>query len=430
MDFSEKQKQVFDFLCNETGSALVTGVAGCGKSTIVRAWLATPAGQNAMVLAPTGIAALNVGGSTIHRAFSFRPNMNAKDPRISLQTKSLLYNVKTIVVDEVSMVRGDLLSAMDIVLRSVKRKPATPFGGVRMILVGDFFQLPPVVPEAEERWMESTYGSRAGWCFYTPAFQALAPKIFYLAESFRQAGDGSFTALLNAVRALDPNVVRALNEIAKPGSEAGGDVPRLCARKADVATRNSDGLRKLGAQTYAIQPVLSGDTTKIPKEETDSVVLAEGARVMITKNGAGYVNGSLGHLRTFDAMALTWDGLSVPALGIELDNGVFVTVPRNKKEVFGYEIDPETGEPAKVEIAAVEQYGVMLAYAWTIHKSQGQTLEAACIDLGRGAFAHGQAYVALSRLTSAAGLYLAQPLQKSDLLLDPDVVEYFKAHSV
>ena len=138
MQFSDAQKGVLETLSETDASVLLTGVAGCGKSTLLRHWLASGSTEHGvMVLAPTGVAALNVGGSTIHRAFGFFPNMDPEYPRISLKTKSLLYAVQTIVIDEVSMVRSDLLGAMDIVLRSVKRS-REPFGGVRMIMVGDF----------------------------------------------------------------------------------------------------------------------------------------------------------------------------------------------------------------------------------------------------------------------------------------------------
>ena len=430
MQFSDAQKGVLETLSETDASVLLTGVAGCGKSTLLRHWLASGSTEHGvMVLAPTGVAALNVGGSTIHRAFGFFPNMDPEDPRISLKTKSLLYAVQTIVIDEVSMVRSDLLGAMDIVLRSVKRS-REPFGGVRMIMVGDFYQLPPVVKSEEERWLEQHHGSRAGWCFYAPVFDALQPQVFYLGQSFRSVGDSNYTNLLNAVRKCDPNAVNALNEIGRSNGAADGNVPRLCARKNSVVMRNQQELRKLGTPGVVVQPLLSGDVSKIPREAQEPIVLAEGARVMITRNGAGYVNGSLGTLSSFEASATLWDGSVVPAIAVQLDNGAYVTVPRVDTEVLGYEVDEETRKPTKVVLATVSQFPLSLGYAWTIHKSQGQTLARASIDLGSGAFAHGQAYVALSRLTSSAGLHLETSLSKSDLLLDPDVVDYFTKYTI
>lgn len=433
MHFSEKQKAVLDVLAGTRDSVLVTGVAGCGKSTIIREWMGQldlEEQERTMLVAPTGIAALTVGGSTIHRAFGFMPNTDMEDPRISIKARSTLYPVETLVIDEVSMVRADLFGAMDIVLRSVKHKLDTPFGGVRVVMIGDFYQLPPVVRAEEERHLERHHGSRAGWVFLSPRFRDLAPKVFYLSESFRQAGDTSFTQLLNAVRDLDPAVATTINEIAKQGREAGDEIPRLCSTKTLVKMHNERGLRKLTGTKLWVEPVITGDAAKVPAEERENVLLAEGARVMLTANGAGYVNGSLGELVSFEETAQLWDGTQVQAMGVRLDKGGYVAVPRATREIIGYEVDPNEGKLKKTAIATVSQIPMALAYGWTIHKSQGQTLERACIDLGRGAFAHGQTYVALSRLTSAEGLYLSQPLTRSDLLLDPDVVAFCKQHTV
>jgi hypothetical protein len=425
-DFSPAQRNVIDALTHTRDSVLVTGVAGCGKSTIIRHWLASrSADDNArtIVLAPTGIAALNVGGSTIHRAFGFTPAMDVEYPRISLKAKSLLYAIDTIVIDEVSMVRADLLGAMDVVLRSVRRTN-TPFGGVRLVMVGDFYQLPPVVREEEERYLEAMHGSREGWCFFAPCFLRLAPRCFFLAESFRSNGDTRYTALLNAIRNCDPNAAHVINELAA-GRVLDTQAPRLCSTKKLVAAANAEGLRNAGSPRVSIEPTLHGDVSKIPSEARESIVLAEGARVMITRNGAGYVNGSTGVLTDFDSRAELWDGSIVPAIAVRLDSGARVTVPREEQDVIEYVADPT--DPSKIRrevIASYAQFPLALGYAWTIHKSQGQTLDRAIVDLGRGAFAHGQTYVALSRLTSSAGLYLAQPLTRSDLLLDPAVVDF------
>jgi ATP-dependent exoDNAse (exonuclease V) alpha subunit len=428
-EFSEAQQSVLSVLEDTEESVLITGVAGCGKSTIIRHWLSMLAGACTMLLAPTGVAALNVGGSTIHRAFGFRPNMNMDNPHISLKVRSALHGVRTIVIDEVSMVRADMLHAMDVVLRSVKRKLDVPFGGVRVIMVGDFYQLPPVVRREEEREMERKHGSRAGWAFYAPVFEQLDPRIFYLSESFRQAGDDTFTGLLNRVRQLDETVADDLNQIARPADSAPDAVPFLCARKREAAVRNAQGLKALGVPAVSIAPVITGDATKAPKDAKEVLTLAEGARVMITRNGRGYVNGSLGTLASFDATTTLWDGSEVEAIEVRLDTGYSVCVPREESEVIGYKTNND-GELEKDVLATISQYPLSLGYAWTIHKSQGQTLDRAVIDLGQGAFAHGQTYVGLSRLRTTDGLYLASDLTRSDLLLDPDVVEFFREHTV
>ena len=436
IQFSAEQQAAFEALLTTQESVLLSGVAGCGKSTILKHWIDNcDNAKNAVVVAPTGVAALNVGGSTIHRAFGFHPNMKMEDPRISLKVRSLLHRVDTIVIDEISMVRADLLNNMDVVLKSIRRNKA-PFGGVRMVMMGDFWQLPPVVRQEEERWMETRHGSRAGWCFFAPCFEELEPQVFFLEHSFRQAGDSSYSNLLNDVRNGEYRTLGVINELGRPpehqnpaGVPLGDETPRLCARKVDVARYNSQGLQRLGTPSVLLEPVINGDETKIPRDARESVVLAEGARVMITRNGSGYVNGSLGTLIEFDTTTMAWDGDLVPAIDVKLDTGAVVGVPRETLEVIGYEVDPETRKPEKIIIAEITQYPLALGYAWTIHKSQGQSLDRALIDLGRGAFAHGQTYVALSRLRTSAGLFLANPLTRSDLLIDPDVPAFFEGHT-
>jgi ATP-dependent DNA helicase PIF1 len=424
--FDPEQQAVYDALTGTNESILLTGVAGCGKSTIVRAFLEKKNDLgNIMIVAPTGVAALNVGGATIHRAFGLTPKTDLENPSFSLKVKATLYWVDTIVIDEASMVRADLLNALDIIMKRVKRSHA-PFGGVRMIFVGDFYQLPPVVKREEEDYLEQRHGSRTGWMFFAPCFQALSPRVFFLNKSYRQAEDGSFTSLLNRVRNVDLSVVADLNALARPANTAGEAVPRLCARKKHVDHYNALGLQNNGVQPTGIHPVMRGDTSKIPFEEQAPVWLAEGARVMCTRNGNGYVNGSLGTLTSFNGEATLWNGEVVPAMVVRLDKGYDVAVPRETKEILGYEADTD-GKLHKVVIAEVSQLPLMLGYGWTIHKSQGQTLDAAVIDLGGGAFAHGQTYVGLSRVTSAAGLYLQGQLRADDLLLDTDVLHYFRS---
>jgi ATP-dependent DNA helicase PIF1 len=426
--FDEEQGAAYDALVNTDESILLTGVAGCGKSTIIRKFLETRGDRgNIMVCAPTGVAALNIGGATIHRAFGLTPRTDLENPGVSLKVKSTLYWVDTIVIDEASMVRADLLNALNIIMKRVKHS-SEPFGGVRMIFVGDFYQLPPVVKREEEDYLEQRHGSRTGWMFFAPCFKALSPRVFFLNKSYRQAEDGSFTSLLNRVRNVDLSVVAELNAIARPANTAGEAVPRLCARKKSVDHYNGIGLQQNGVQPTAVYPLMRGDVNKIPFEEQSALWLAEGARVMCTRNGNGYVNGSLGTLTSFNGEATLWNGEVVPAMIVRLDKGYDVAVPRETKEILGYEADND-GKLHKVVIADVSQLPLQLGYGWTIHKSQGQTLDAAVIDLGGGAFAHGQTYVGLSRVTSAAGLYLQGQLRADDLLLDTDVLHYFRSLS-
>lgn len=447
MNFSDAQNTALAYLTDTKGSCLISGVAGSGKSTIVRAYQAQRAEQDlpeVPVVAPTGIAALNVGGSTIHRLFGLRPQTDTAALRVRLEQRvsDRLRGLDALIVDEVSMVRADLFSYMDKALRFAKGSDE-PFGGVRMIFVGDYWQLPPVVQRIEQDMMLDRFGSKAGWNFLCPAFTALAPKVFFLAESFRQGRDQEFAGLLNAVRDNESRACKLVNKAARKAPEAPTTAPWLCSTNAAAAHRNTEGLAAVDSEERRLVPSVTGDERKVPREALAPIVLREGCRVMITRNksqqqdeGADYVNGSVGTLVAFDStctLRMGQEGATVPALEVELDNGGTAYVPTVTDEVIEYVAAKDEDDRPIVEkqvIAEVSSYPVKLGYAWTIHKSQGQTLEAAVIDLGRGAFAHGMTYVALSRVTTAAGLYLAGPVKPRDLKLDPAVPKFFEAHKI
>jgi ATP-dependent exoDNAse (exonuclease V) alpha subunit len=450
--FSPKQKAALDVLLNTRDNVLLTGVAGCGKSTIIREFLRqmalrkaeTGTGRLPVVCAPTGIAALNVGGTTIHKLFGLGIDFDVTRPKLSNRALGILGYIDTIIIDEISMVRSDLFHMMDIALKRANSN-TRPFGGTRIIMVGDPYQLPPVVKRQEAQFLETNYGTAAGWCFLSPQFETLNPRVFYLQDSFRQA-DTTFVDLLNRVRDKDLSAVSALNAIARSHELAPETVPWLCSYKADMDVRNYKMLRALDEQIGTIRPDLEGDTSSAPKEILEPVELAIGARVMITKNAQGwegappeYVNGSLGWVEDFSATAYVWkkddDGnwakSPKDAIGVRLDSGVVVNVPAFEYELTKLEPNSKTAELEKVRVGAVRQYPLTLAWAITIHKAQGMGFDAAVVNLGeRGAFAHGQAYVALSRLKSAQGLYLRHPLMKRDLQCDANVPKFLAPYAV
>jgi ATP-dependent exoDNAse (exonuclease V) alpha subunit len=447
MDFSPAQNTALAFLTDDTRSCLISGVAGSGKSTIVRAYQAWRVEQDlpeVPTVAPTGIAALNVGGSTIHRLFGLRPQTDTSAMRVRLEQRvsDRLRGLDALIVDEVSMVRADLFSYMDKALRFAKGNDE-PFGGVRMIFVGDYWQLPPVVQRIEQDMMLDRFGSKAGWNFLCPAFTALAPKVFFLAQSFRQGRDAQFAALLNGVRDNESGACKLVNRAARKGHEAPATAPVLCSTNRAADDRNRQGLAAVDGEERTLEAVVSGDEAKIPQEARAPITLRQGCRVMITRNksiqqveGDDYVNGSVGTLTDFDSSCTVREGQEMvvkAALEVQLDGGGTAYVPMVTDEVIEYvAAKDEDDRPIveKKEVASVTRYPVKLGYAWTIHKSQGQTLEAAVIDLGRGAFAHGMTYVALSRVTTAEGLFLAGPVKPRDLKLDPAVPRFFEAHAI
>jgi len=449
MELSNAQHEVLNCLKHEPESVLLSGVAGSGKSTIVRAyqaWREEVGLPEVPVCAPTGVAALNVGGTTIHRLFGLRPQTDTTELKVKLtaNVSDRLRGLRELIVDEVSMVRADIFSYMDKALRFAHGNDV-PFGGVRMIFVGDYWQLPPVVQRVEELWMADRFGSRAGWNFLCPAFTLLNPQVFFLSQSYRQGDDAEFADLLNSVRDNDSAACKRVNKVAKGSDYAPATAPWLCATRKQVDARNRAGLRAVDGEERTLTPVVGGkEPHKVPKEVQTPITLREGCRVMITRNrpanlidGDDYVNGSVGTLVDFDGVCGISTGLGGveehECLVVDLDNGGRALVPKCKDELIEYvAAKDEEGRPTvkKQEVASVEYYPVQLGYAWTIHKSQGQTLDSAVIDMGRGAFAHGMTYVALSRVTSAEGLYLATPLKPRDMKLDPAVPQFFKRYSI
>lgn len=447
IQFSEAQTTVLDYLKNDTGSCLVSGVAGSGKSSIIHAyqtWRTENEMPEAPVVAPTGIAALNVGGTTIHRLFGLRPQTDTSELRVRLTRKvtETLCGLRVLIVDEVSMVRADVFSYMDRALQAARRD-SRPFGGVRMIFVGDYWQLPPVVQQIEEQMLLTRYGSKQGWNFLCPAFTALRPRVFFLSEAFRQGRDTAFADLLNAVRDAKSNACKCVNKTAKDARTAPDTAPWLCATRKQVDARNEACLARVDGEARTLSPEVEGDRNKIPKEALTPITLRVGCRVMITRNkslnqvgGGNYVNGSVGTLSGFDESVTVGFGANaerVPALNVTLDDGSTALVPAVTDESIEYEaVTGDDGKPTvkKTVVAKVTAFPVKLGYAWTIHKSQGQTLEAAVIDMGWGAFAHGMTYVALSRVTTSSGLYLAAKLKPKDMKLDPLVPAYFHQHTL
>jgi hypothetical protein len=289
--------------------------------------------------------------------------------------------------------------------------------------------------------MKANFGSEYGWSFQSPAFEALDPVVCFLSEPFRQGEDAAFAGLLDRVRKGDTSVVSALNS--RAGLSIPDHVPWLCARKAAAEDRNLRGLERLGVKIYELRPIITGEPQKIPADLRNPVRLGIGARVMITRNAkadeGGYVNGSTGTLIEF-ASTCSRCGYSKPPdkndvcpgcksvreprLIVKLDDGSRASIRRVETEVVAYEVNEKTKRPERVVVASVSQFPVILGWAFTIHKAQGLTLNSAALDLGRGAFAHGQTYVALSRCRDLNGLYLTRPLDEADIIIDRTVEEW------
>lgn len=415
LTLSPEQAAVYQAIETTRQHVFVTGRAGTGKSTLLN-HLAWNTEKQLVIAAPTGVAALNVGGQTIHSLFRLPIGVIA-DHEIeqSTELRKLLNTIDTLVIDEVSMVNADLMDAIDRALRQARQRASESFGGVQIVLFGDPYQLAPVPGDADERaYFADTY--RSMWFFDAKAWRDADLKIFELTEIHRQH-DSDFKAMLNAVRhgRVTKEIADRLNSAgARPAPDDG--TITLATRNDTVNRINAAALKGLPGRALSAKAEIAGDfgSRTFPADET--LELKVGAQVMFLRNDTGvggegprWVNGSIGTVSRIDSTVF----VDIDGQAHEVEPAIW--------EKFKYSYDPVHKKLTKNVVAEFTQFPLRLAWAVTIHKSQGKTYDSAIIDLGARAFSPGQTYVALSRLTSIDGLYLNRPLRPSDIMVDEDV---------
>lgn len=401
----------------------ITGRAGTGKSTLLKHFRETTQ-LNAPVLAPTGVAALNVEGETIHRFFRFAPGITVKDARhkgASVTEAEVYRKADVLVIDEISMVRADLMDCMDQFLRGA-RKDKRPFGGLRIVAIGDLYQLPPVVSSAEREAFSKLYASP--YFFSSQVVQELLEAgdlAFVELEKVYRQSDTSFIRLLNGVRnrTITSEELEALNARVDHAPPKHAIV--LTAVNAAADEVNEGRLARLPGKIRLFHGEFNG---QFPERETPAepeLQLKKGARVMCVANDpAGrFVNGSLGWVRGFSE-----DEDSASSVIVELDTGEMIEIESHTWTIYRSVYDRSTRTLDQERLGSFRQLPLRLAWAVTIHKSQGKTFDQAVIDLGRGAFAAGQTYVALSRCRSFDGLSLVQPVRLQDIRLEYAIVKF------
>lgn len=404
-------------LSDRTPVVMVIGRAGTGKSHFIRALVEADPGYPQAVLAPTGLAAMNIGGQTVHSFFGFPPRPligNHEKPNWFFTRNARA--LKRLIIDEVSMLRADVLDAMDQHLK-VARKSARPFGGVQMLLVGDFYQLPPVVRGEEGRLLEDA-GYSSPYAFSAQCLRGAPLHAVELTEVHRQTNQ-DFIAILSSIRERRgvEEAVTILNTVCLDRSLPKRPV-LLCATNAVADNYNSRGLESLPgvAARYA-----GGFEGEAPKQQGDrfpaplQLVLKPGARVIFTQNDpeGRWVNGSLGTVKELDETAIT----------VAMDSGGEEEVERAMWPQARWSWNATENKMEVKEEFKYVQFPLAPAWALTIHKAQGMTLDSVEIDLGRGAFAPGQTYVALSRARSMETLRLTRPISVRDVQVDPAIAE-------
>ncbi len=428
IEINPEFKQALDLLETSNQHLFITGNAGTGKSTLLEYFKKTTT-KKVAILAPTGVAALNVEGQTIHSFFLIPPNITPDkvlEHKLTSKRKKLISSIDMIIIDEASMLRADLLDCIDISLRHHRKEQSLPFGGIQMVFIGDLYQLPPVVVGAEERELFRNYYN-SPYFFSAKSIQNLDFTFLELEKIYRQ-NDDSFISLLNKVRDNSINLqeLDLLNQRYDPDCEETKKddfVITLTTTNAAANEKNLKELKKLSSSQETFFGEVDGkfSTRSLPTQM--ELELKVGAQVMLLNNDpAGrWVNGSIGKITkiTFDDMT------SDDVLTVELNNGKSAKISKYNWNIHKYFFNEDTQKIDTEIVGSFLQFPLRLAWAVTIHKSQGKTFDKVIIDIGRGTFAHGQIYVALSRCTSFKGITLKKPIQKRHIWMDHKITQFF-----
>jgi len=425
MDTPNPELQLAEAFVRDTNCHIfLTGKAGTGKTTFLHAIKAKTA-KRMVVTAPTGVAAINAGGVTLHSFFQlpfgpFLPGseVHTGQHRIRREKKNIIRSLDLLVIDEISMVRADLLDGVDSVLRRYRRSDL-PFGGVQLLMIGDLHQLAPVVKQAEWQHLKEHYASP--YFFSSAALGRTELIPIELKHIFRQS-DQRFIELLNHVRnnQLDPQTLRQLNARHIPGftPRDGDGYITLCTHNSGAVTINEAKLKALKGHSRLFDAEAEGDFPAHAYPTAATLEVKTGAQVMFIRNDMSadkaYFNGKIGKVT----------GISSGSIEVHCPGDAeAITVEKTTWENIEYTIDPQTTEISQKVIGTFRQYPLKLAWAITIHKSQGLTFDKAVID-AQAAFAHGQVYVALSRCRTLEGMVLSAPLTALTVKTDPVVKRF------
>ncbi len=411
---SEEFDSIVKQLENTNDHFYITGKAGSGKSTLL-AYFRSMTNKNTVVLAPTGVAAIRVKGQTIHSFFGFPPKVIQTKHIKKVRQIEVLQNLETLIIDEISMVRADVFDAIDYSLRVHRRKLTQPFGGVQLIVFGDLFQLPPVVNMDETSLLERIYPN-GSFFFHSNIFQDAQFKTLELQSIYRQKDD-HFIYILNSVRdgTISHSQLDKLNDSLVDNFEMDEGKIILTTTNARASSINQKYLSQLREEEFSYK----GQATGLFYKElfpTDEVLkLKKGAQVIMIKNDPEkrWVNGSIGIIHE----------IAQRKIKVKINHKIF-EVKKEKWDRIQYTYDENQQEVQEDITGSFKQYPMRLAWAITIHKSQGQTFENVIIDMNQGSFAPGQLYVALSRCISLEGIELLRPIKKSDIIVNNQLIGF------
>ena len=417
MENNREMMQAYRLLRNTNTSFFLTGRAGTGKTTFVKN-AQKEIHKNFIVLAPTGVAAINAGGMTIHSFFGFEPKVLTPYDRASVNRDN--YKIPraadTIIIDEVSMVRCDVIDAINRTLQKCM-KNILPFGGKQMLFVGDMFQLEPIVSTDDKEEMKKLYGDRKPFFFNADVFSHITINPIELRQVYRQV-DERFISLLDNVRneAIGSSDLQILNKCVGKQCDDNKAIITLTSKNSIARKINESKLTQMPEPEYVFEGIVEGDFNVDKIAVTEKILhLRVGAQVMFTRNDTlkRWVNGTLGKIEKIENNVIT----------VKLNDGKEHIVNRVTWEKMKYTYNKSTKTVEKEVIGAFTQFPLKLAWAITIHKSQGLTFDQVKIDLSGGVFAPGQTYVALSRARSLDGLYLQKPILAKHVITHKDVLD-------
>lgn len=427
IEITEDYQSVISGIENKAPFIFVSGSAGTGKTTLIK-YLMKKYGGQVVVVAPTGVAALNVGGVTINSFFKLPPRIIFPENDIKRLADRKLFNaVKLLIIDEISMVRADTLDAIHEFMKLNGPQEGADFGGVQLLFVGDLFQLPPVVT-SEDMHVLHTRGYSSVYFFAAKALGNKQLTVVELQKVFRQK-EASFSKLLSHLRLAEDleNVLDEVNgKCYKKDQTVIIDAITLTTTNNKADLINTTELKNLSSPLFTFKGVVEGkfnlDEKNLPSPM--NLTLKIGAKVMFTANSTTtpkhWVNGTLGIVKE-----ILQGGVRVE---IEKPAGnIVVDVFSNEWKSYAYEVNSSSGSIEPKEIGKYRQLPLMLAWAVTIHKSQGKTISKINIDLSHGAFASGQVYVALSRCPTLDGISLTRPIRLSDIRCDQEIIRFYEA---
>ena len=422
IEINGDSKKALDLMENSNNNVFLTGRAGTGKSTLVQHFRNTTK-KKVVVIAPTGVAAVNVRGQTIHSFFKFGIDITLNMIRNQNEEGGIYKNIDTIIVDEISMVRADLFDCMDKFMRLNGKQKDQPFGGVQMIVVGDLYQLPPIVTSESEKVFRTYY--KSPYFFDSKVFSKTNFFVIELQKIYRQS-EPVLIDILNAVRLgkVEEHHMEVINKRhCEDLDESHSSHIHLVTTNGMADQINNGKLAEIDDELHSFDASITGKFQERSCPTNERLFLKKGAQIIMLNNDSEkrWINGDLGTILDIDG----WGGDATITVKLE-ENGKEYQVTLYKWEMIKYFFNKQTRQIDSKVIGTFMQFPLRLAWALTIHKGQGKTYSHVIVDFGRGTFAHGQAYVALSRCKSLEGLVLRVPLQREHIRVDSRVVEFME----